>query len=644
MAAVVTPVGAPPPVSITKVNLFLQCMHLPNLDVASKSDPQVTVTLSDARGTRVIGQTEIVADNLNPKFAKAIPLDYFFEEVQTLSFEIHDVDATSRDYIGQVTCTVGDIFGARGQELVRQIAVQKVKLLGKPPMMVIRGEEVKGVNANVNFRLSGSHLDKKDPGPFAKSDPYLLMYKELPDGTRTLVHRTNTILSTLNPTWQPFTLHMSVLCNGDAKMPIYIEVFDWDKHSDDDLIGVCRTSLEHLLTRPMIELINPKKQKKKASYKNSGVLNVLDLTVVNEYTFLEYLAGGTQLNLMVGIDYTASNGNPAQPGSLHFRDPSGALNQYGNAIVNVGNILMPYDYDGNVPVYGFGGRLPNGETSHCFALTGNPAAPEVPGVAGVMDVYAKSFQWVALHGPTNFAPLIKQACSIAAQYHAMAQDVAAYLLLLIITDGEITDMNATVDAIVEASALPMSIVIVGVGNADFSKMDILDADGKLLQGRNGTARRDIVQFVPYNKFKDPVRLAAATLAELPGQLVGYMKTFNIKPRARVVTDVMALANQVQSVTVTTTTGTAVNVPMPGGIAAPVHQAPLPPQQQNIAPMPSPGMISPVPGMAPAPGMSPAPGMAPPPANPYGAAPGYGQPQGQSPMNYGAYGAPPPSSA
>lgn len=553
MAAVV--VGAPPaPVSVTKTHLFLSCLHLPNLDVTSKSDPQVTVTLKDARGARVIGQTEIVSDNLNPKFATAIPLDFYFEEVQTLTFEIHDVDAHSRDYIGSVNCTVGDIFGARGQELVRPIATQRVKLVGSAPVLIVRGEEVRGANANIHFKFSGSHLDKKDFGPFAKSDPYMLLYKVLPDGTQTLVHRTNTVLNDLNPTWQPFTIHMSVLCNGDMKMPLYIEVFDWDKHSADDLIGVARTSLEQLTTKPGIPLINPSKQKKKKSYVNSGILNTERCEIVQEFTFLEYLAGGTQLNLMVGIDYTASNGNPATPSSLHFRDLSGSiLNQYQQAILNVGNILMPYDYDGQVPVYGFGGRLPNGETSHCFALTGNPAQPEVPGINGVMDAYKNSFTWVGLHGPTNFAPLIRQASTIAAQYHGMAQDVSTYLLLLIITDGEITDMQATIDAIVEASALPMSIVIIGVGNADFSKMDALDSDGKLLSGRTGTARRDIVQFVPFNRFNDPIRLAAATLAELPGQVVGYMRAFGIKPRARVAVDVNALANSFATTEITTVT-------------------------------------------------------------------------------------------
>ena len=37
-------------------------------------------------------------------------------------------------------------------------------------------------------------------------------------------------------------------------------------------------------------------------------------------------------------------------------------------------------------------------------------------------------------------------------------------------DGVITDMKQTVDRIVQASTLPLSVVIVGVGGADFSNM------------------------------------------------------------------------------------------------------------------------------------------------------------------------------
>ena len=42
--------------------------------------------------------------------------------------------------------------------------------------------------------------------------------------------------------------------------------------------------------------------------------------------------------------------------------------------------------------------------------------------------------------------------------------------IVLLQDGVITDMANTVDRIVDASNLPLSIVIVGVGSADFSNM------------------------------------------------------------------------------------------------------------------------------------------------------------------------------
>ena len=75
-------------------------------------------------------------------------------------------------------------------------------------------------------------------------------------------------------------------------------------------------------------------------------------------------------------------------------------------------------------------------------------------------------------------------------------------MLLIITDGAISDMSETKRAIVYASTLPFSIIVVGVGSADFSAMDDLDCDAGLLRDHEGhTAQRDIVQFVPFRKFE-----------------------------------------------------------------------------------------------------------------------------------------------
>jgi len=51
-----------------------------------------------------------------------------------------------------------------------------------------------------------------------------------------------------------------------------------------------------------------------------------------------------------------------------------------------------------------------------------------------------------------------------------------YFVLLMLTDGALTDMGNTKAAIIKASRLPMSLIIVGVGDADFAAMDDLDCD------------------------------------------------------------------------------------------------------------------------------------------------------------------------
>lgn len=59
----------------------------------------------------------------------------------------------------------------------------------------------------------------------------------------------------------------------------------------------------------------------------------------------------------------------------------------------------------------------------------------------------------------------------------------------------LSDLPDTRKALVQASNLPMSVIIVGVGNEDFTAMEQLDGDEKRLSHNGVYAERDIVQFV-----------------------------------------------------------------------------------------------------------------------------------------------------
>ncbi|XP_031504406.1 E3 ubiquitin-protein ligase RGLG5-like [Nymphaea colorata] len=83
-------------------------------------------------------------------------------------------------------------------------------------------------------------------------------------------------------------------------------------------------------------------------------------------------------------------------------------------------------------------------------------------------------------GPTSFAPIIKASIDIVERSNGL------YHVLVIIADGEVTEYansasgshspqeSATIDAIVSASQYPLSIILVGVGDGPWDKMQQFD--------------------------------------------------------------------------------------------------------------------------------------------------------------------------
>ncbi|AQK98081.1 Copine (Calcium-dependent phospholipid-binding protein) family [Zea mays] len=160
---------------------------------------------------------------------------------------------------------------------------------------------------------------------------------------------------------------------------------------------------------------------------------------VDEVTTALREAGLESSNLILGIDFTKSN---EWSGRHSFRRKSlhainGTPNPYEQAISIIGRTLSPFDDDNLIPCFGFG------------------------------------------DGPTSFAPLIYAAISVVEnsnwQYH----------VLVIIADGQVTAANindgrlspqeqATIQAIVDASYYPLSIVMVGVGDGPWDAMQHFD--------------------------------------------------------------------------------------------------------------------------------------------------------------------------
>uniref|UniRef100_A0A6Q2YSE3 Copine-3 n=1 Tax=Esox lucius TaxID=8010 RepID=A0A6Q2YSE3_ESOLU len=516
---------------VTKVELTVSCENLLDKDIGSKSDP-LCVLLMNTSGSQwyEVGRTEKVQNCLAPKFAKKFIVDYYFEIVQKLKFGIYDidnktVDLNDDDFLGQLECTLGQVVSSRKH--TRPLVLKNNKPAGKGTITV-SVPAFFAIRCNLTYYSSPSQL--LNPNDFfGKSDPYLEFYKQTETGWQ-LAHRTEVVKNNLNPTWKPFRIPLQSLCGGEMDKPIKVECYDYDDDGSHDLIGVFETTMTRL-QEAEFECINSKKKQKKKGYKNSGVVSVKLCQVVKEYSFLDYIMGGCQINFTVGIDFTGSNGDPKSPQSLHYISPQG-VNEYLSAIWSVGMVIQDYDSDKMFPAFGFGAQIPpNWQVSHEFPLNFNPANPFCTGIEGVVEAYRVCLPQVKLYGPTNFSPIINHVARFALQ--ATQQKTASqYFVLLIITDGVITDLDDTRSAIVNASRLPMSIIIVGVGGADFSAMEFLDGDDGRLKAPTGeTAVRDIVQFVPFRQFQNSPKeaLAQSVLAEVPGQVVTYFNMNKLSP-------------------------------------------------------------------------------------------------------------------
>ena len=116
------------------------------------------------------------------------------------------------------------------------------------------------------------------------------------------------IKKTLNPTWEAFEVSLQKMCNGDKARPLRFDVMDWNRSGKHVLIGSARTSLDAIERgKRELTLINDEKKGKK-KYRNSGTLQIASFELVKEHSFYEYIAGGCEINLIVAIDFTSSNG------------------------------------------------------------------------------------------------------------------------------------------------------------------------------------------------------------------------------------------------------------------------------------------------------------------------------------------------
>eukprot|EP00775_Hariotina_reticulata_P010568 gene10568-10728_t len=255
-------------------------------------------------------------------------------------------------------------------------------------------------------------------------------------------------------------------------------------------------------------------------------------TIVDSFTTLDQVTaalrqeGLESSNLIVAVDFTKSNewtGKYSFGGrSLHHLGQ--ARNPYEEVITAIGKTLSSFDDDQLVPAYGFGDVSCQDQDVFSFNVGDVPC----PGLDAVLTRYRQLCPHVRLAGPTSFAPAIRRACKV------VADSGGQFHILLLVADGQVTrssdlppDASSvqeadTIKALVAASSLPLSIVMVGVGDGPWDVMK--QFDDKLPQRTFDNFQfvnyTEIMSRFPPNSNRVEPAFALAALMEIPEQYKG----------------------------------------------------------------------------------------------------------------------------
>ena len=495
-------------------------IEIKNVDITSEHRVEL-ITKEENKGIPIIksaGFTERRAKNNNDNtiiFQQFFTIPYYFEKQQLLEFRVY-----FNNYDNELIQTsLGSIMGSRGQTFKKKLSngediYIKGSELKKSSKEIIFDIIIQG-NSLVGCKFRYSIINK---GTDQKPDNKKIYDSEVKAGKKNIPERNQ-----LNFMRCKIPLMYLKTGGNNNDNIISIEFFDIIHKRE---IGNYQGYFSNIMNSNNFEI-----------FLVNNIKAIINCRVESHPTFISYLRSGINIQLTIGIDFTGSNGHYKDPPSLHYL--GGGLNNYESAIRSCGDIVSAYDKEQSFPVFGFGfnfidpylNNFDGKYTDFNYPINCDIENPAIKYIDGVLMEYRNFITKIHLSGPTYFSPMINDLI-FEVEKEIDEGKLFNYHIIMILTDGMIDDMNETKDSLVAASFLPISVIIIGIGNGDFTKMDVLDADVIPLYDSTGRkADRDLVQFVPYNQFKDnPQLLAEQVLEEIPRQVVEYFQHKGIQPK------------------------------------------------------------------------------------------------------------------
>ena len=452
--------------------------------------------------------TDTIWGTQSPNFQKKMSIIPKLNKPQILNIALLEMTPTMKpvnEYnrfgeakipLGKILVSNGVVVTLSGAAAEVSIAVsQELKGRGVISMIVAFYNMPKQHWLNKNY--PELHVCKKDPA----SGQWIAVY------TSEVIKRQDA------GQWDPISIPCRSVCGDDYTQHIRLIVYNRENDSSYK-IGWCEDSVENICKmRNKIMVLKPSNK----NTARAGNLIIRSAYLFERLTFFGQIRNGLRFNFACAIDFSATNRPPRDPKSLHYTS-FGQLNAYQATIASIGATIESYSDGRPFHAWGFGAKY-NRVLSHCFPLMIN-GNKDLNGLKDLQNAYWSIFENIVFDRPISIVPSTKQAI---AQVKG-SKNPADYLVFVIMIDGIPSDLDAFINLLYDNQMEPISVIIVGIGDSDFSLLEEKFTPGNLKNSDNQIFERDVAVFLRFSNFGMNAldMLMSTALFSVPDQAVHWV--------------------------------------------------------------------------------------------------------------------------